>query len=697
MKSNNIEIPSKVITSDASYQIESELPTVPGGPNDHQQPGVEPTEDLSATGKQEPRANSSPSSSAFLFGSMGEVIGAAARSVDTADEPDAMFRSFDRSIADHPDLIGRVATSFADLLLYHCALGGGYLSPFPETRGLVFASSISPIAKDAMKLAERQFLQLREKEIAPLREELEQLEAKAKNQKRGKGSPMDAVTGLDGDKLAEKIAVLREQVRRPVHVIWRDHYVHKNNVIDLLRRSAHGAMSFYDEDGSRLLAAFCHPSRLAADLSLVSLTSGSADSVMIRASGTGGINVMTLAGDVPVAFNYVCSPHPKVMGDLSKKITDTKTGSIVLGKAIVIDGVASTEHTVDTLELTRILRLTMSHVFAAGSKTDGEKVDVVFEDDGVSQAWESFFELTLRDYLNREVRPGDLTSEGKMPATRRSMALFASRAAMTEAVLSAVERRGDDLTESVVLTREHLAMAQLFAYCLFHQRFDRSHLEARQKNAATARAALLKPEKVEAAYDAITKELVEENQIARSKAVRIEAVTAGLLDKLVGDGRLVELEGIHAGRRSRVYTLPENALLDPEEALAELQDAREIFKETPHAGFGNREKLYNELQRKAEGNLSIHRLPCVPTTHMTVEEVRAIPALLEERQYSLFLRGEEGDPEPEKLFFPEDPDDLMKPGIPNLWFRFKSDGKPMVNWKTAGAFKAPESWMEDDE
>ncbi|MEM7602724.1 MAG: hypothetical protein AAF357_15075, partial [Verrucomicrobiota bacterium] len=371
-----------------------------------------------------------------------------------------MFRSFDRFIADHPGLIGQVATSFADLLLYHCALGGGYLSPFPETRGLVFASSISPTANDAMKLAERQFLQLREKEIAPLREELEQLEAKAKNQKRGNGSPMDAVTGFAEDKLAEKIAALRDQVRRVVHVLWRDHYVHKNNIIDLLRRSAHGAMSYYDEDGSRLLAAFCHPSRLAADLSLVSLTSGSADSVMIRASGTGGINVMTLAGDMPVAFNYVCSPHPKVMGDLSKKITGTTTGSIVLGKAIVIDGAPSAEYTVSSTELARVLCLTMRHVFASGLKTDGEKVEVSFEDEGVRQAWDTFFGLTLRDYLNREVRSGDLTSEDKMPATRHSMALFASRAAMTEAILSAVQRRGDALSESVVLTREHLAMAQ---------------------------------------------------------------------------------------------------------------------------------------------------------------------------------------------------------------------------------------------
>lgn len=547
-----------------------------------------------------------------------------------------------------------------------------------------------------MREAERQFRAWHSKQVEPKKEELQSLRAELKRAQKAARFPGAQSEPNEILDLEKRIEILADETSRIPAVTWREQNINKTNLIDMLRRNACGKLTYVDEAGARLVASFCHPSRLAADFSLVTLTNDSADSALIRATGTGGTNILTLADERGVTFGYFCRPHPKIINDLCARISDSKAGSVILGSALVIGGPPG-DH-LEQSKLGPLLARVMKEVYSRGCDPDDKKIRVKLQNAQLEQEWADFHHWTLQDYLEREPKSPDFSAAEKMPANLQTIGRFASQAALTFAVLNQLSRSAESSLTEVVLGSQHLALAKRLARCLVLQHVKDDWLAARRVNAALARATLLSPEKLDRALQALEEAIEAKGPISRRDAQRIPDVTLGLIDKLVEHARIVEVSAVHAGRRSRSYVLPQDAELDLDEVMGELGNARELFETEKDAFAPDTSELYVhrlELSKRAEQMKRKEFLPCVPVSQMNLKQIRALPWLLDAFPESLMLRGDESDPEPDHLIEEDSP---LKPGIPNLWFRYQPDGTtPFMRWKIATRLKAPESWLEDPE
>lgn len=579
----------------------------------------------------------------------------------------------------------------SEMLLVHAALGDGYISQLPAAEGLVFTSAARPEAHARLREAEKSFNAWFDVQRKDDRDELERLEKAYKSEKKASGRESVYVPcpfGSDPEADKAKLEALREKMALQPNVTWREHHFHKASLLELLAKSACGAMTCIDEHGFRLASSLSSPRALLADLSLLSLCKGSADSSLIRASATGGANINSLKGDYAPAFNYFCSAQHEDVEAVAARISNCVSGRSARGKAIVIPVEVDFESSMNwPMFSTETLLLAMKAVYSKGRFKPEKKLQVTYETPELQAAWEAFLGWKVTDYITHAPSPADLATYKKMPATLRTIALFASQAAQTAAVLVSLEKSP---TASVVLCWKALTLAQEFARMIFQVSSGEKKLAARRLAVAHAAAAHTTHEKLMAAEQALLKAIQSspEGKISRSAAGKIKGVTLGLLNKLVEMDKVVELCGVETikmGKTTRAYVLKGSMQMEPEEAAAELESAVKEFAAGDSVTIDEANTVYRELQVKALMNKRDHFVPVVPVTSMTPRQIAAIPRILQDRADDVVLRGTADNPEPANVV--EDGEDgyPIVAGSINLWFRRAPDDMPFQKrWDGVG-------------
>jgi predicted RNase H-like HicB family nuclease len=209
----------------------------------------------------------------------------------------------------------------------------------------------------------------------------------------------------------------------------------------------------------------------------------------------------------------------------------------------------------------------------------------------------------------------------------------------------------------------------------------------------------MSPSKLATAKSALVDAINEspDGRVSRSSARYIKGVTLGLLDELVRRGEIVEIQGAEQcrlGRATRAYALAgaTSVGISEEEAYEEFQEAKEAFLENPAAvEYREALEIFEQLRRKAEEFNQQYFMPAVPLSRMTKDELKALPKIIEMAGDTVLLRGRGEIPEPEKLLDEDSPLDIN--GC-NLWFRYRTDGRPFADWKMAGRLKLDEFWDE---
>lgn len=588
--------------------------------------------------------------------------------------------------------VAEILAQFSEWSLYHAAIGKGIQTDLPETKGLLFTSAISPAAHATMRQAERLFRVWHDQQLESDKQKLSELEEAAERDKRDARTLPWASTTSNAAQLAE----LRERLSRIPAVTWREQDTHKSTLVELLKRSAYGAITYVDEYGARAAQLSHRPS----DFGWVSLTGGdTADSALIRASSTGGACIHSLVSGDSTKFNYLSSPPVGVVKRLLKKISDHASQCCAKGYTVCVP--VDPEHINMRKAILGVddLLVLLKSVYA----TDASRAVVVrCETDALRSLWDDFVQADASYYTGKPPSKAAASVIANMPANFHVLASFATRAVITQCVVEAHKLPGFHDKREAILTERHLTLARTYAAALFRLSANLDFLEERQQQASNARAALHSADRVEAAYQAFLKlvESSDNGKVAFTTAIRTQAITTGLLGILVEQGRIEELQGVEnigMGKTKRAYVIPGtqsqpklfeqvndatgHEQKDPEEAVAEYEEACREYEEhgTAHSG-GALVVIYRELQEKAERNSVDYGLPAVPLSHMSSQQIEALPALLHDFAREVKLRGTADYPEPEALFSFED-DDILRRDVPNLWFRFRKDGKPLRDWR----------------
>lgn len=592
-----------------------------------------------------------------------------------------------------------VASCASEVLLLHAALGDGYVSPLPAAEGLVFTSAVNPESHERLRAAEKAFTAWYDVQLQPDREELERLEESCRPEKKAGRRESEYTPGPFGHDPTQdkaKLKALREKLALQPNVTWREHHFHKSSLLELLTKSACGAMTYVDEHGFRLAASMCSPWALAADMSLLSLCKGSADSALIRSSATGGASIHSLKGDYAPAFNYFCSAQHEDVEAVGERIASGASGRPARGKAIVIP-VKTRSYPTPAFSVETLL-LAMKAVYAKGRLRPEEKLQVVWESDDLRAAWLSFLDLPVEAYVEHEPTKADWDTYDDMPATIRTIALFASRAIQTHAILRSLETSPK---ADVTLTWGMLEVAQQFARLIFQVSSGEEKLARRREGAKKAIESFKSHDKLRQAEQTLLKAIQDSpgHRLPRTAVRTIQGLTNGLLDELVKLGKVVELVTETKGDKvTRHYTLKESVSLEPEEATAELEAAQEAFGQDPdQVSRQDADIALTELKRKATFNFIKYRVPAVPITSMTPAQIAAIPRILQEWPEEAQLRGTKDCPEPAGVV-EEDTDEAypVTPGAICLWLRKNADDKDHLNWRAASGLGFVETWGEPD-
>jgi hypothetical protein len=581
------------------------------------------------------------------------------------------------------------ASILAELLFYHAALGGGYNSPFPPMKGLVFTSALPDQAIVSLNSAEKRFLSWHFSQLDDTKQMLERMKAQPKSI-------------LDDPATQAKIKQLEEKVSGLPFVTWRDERLSKADMIDMLKKSYYSSYTYFDAAGGRLAGMLCNHSRMLADMTLHTLTEGTVDQMMIRSSGTGGTNIQSLATVDPV-FNFFSSAvDEEEIDHLRDRIQNSRSGKPGRGHCILIPGSKS----VFTGTTADVLHDLMMKVYVKGELEPAKRVNVAFSEDS-RQDWTKFLNWSLKDLIEEEeLAEWHQAIAAKSPVTPQLAVLFGARAAMVNAFLEAAEgvNRGGPINE-VVLEKEHLSWAMRFARSIYVRSSGHDKFVVRVANlrrgpgpnqyASAEKLAKAKEEIEEAILNA------EGGRLSRTAIRRnLKNATLGLLDELVKKGEIVELQGTEQcrmGKTTRAYTLPYAAPgIAEDEAFDEFMEASEQYAEDPNC-IADRDvfEFYTQLQRKAMEFSEQHFLPVVPLSRMTAEERRALPRIIDMFPGSVLLRGKDHIPEPEHMLDEDTPLDID--GC-NLWMRYRPDSKPFVNdWNMAGRLALGQYWGKDDE
>jgi hypothetical protein len=575
------------------------------------------------------------------------------------------------------------ATWVSQMLLLRAALGRGYASPFPPAKGLVYSSALPSDALRALLDAESAFRAWHEQSLEPLKRELNDLLLAPKQ-------------AQEAPQYAEKIRALKDRIARLPHVTWKEDQVLKSALVELLKKSAYGALTYVDPIGARLAGGLTgSPSRFASDLSWLTLTGQSSDETLIRANATGGACIHSLAGS-GVAFNHFCACRDEIMDVLVNRLKHSTSGQVALGAAICISGRPGRNALVSSETVSHLLR----HVYARGAEHESRgAIPVVFPPSGRA-GWDALLAAHTPEALLDDTSDlSDWTKQQMAVATASPgvCAQFGIQAALVSAFLDAAQQSqtsGQQL-KAVELTEAHLTLARQAAAFLFRQAAGMHKLQRRLGNLKKAWDEQFEPKRLEAAFAAFSGAVTNAagGKLPR-KAVRdIPDLTLGLLDELVRRGRITELNGTAAcqmGKTTRAYALPDRQVeqeRDLEEQMLELHEAIEQHKQFP-VSDGDAFSVYEKLQRKAEAMDRTEMLPVVPLTRMNSAEIRALPRVMELFADVLYVRGFAGQPELADLT--EGDDAPLRSRCPNVWLKYRQDGKPFrSNWALAAKLRLP--------
>ena len=599
--------------------------------------------------------------------------------------------------------VAKTAAQFSELIVLSAALGRGYAPPLTgyETPGMLFTSAVHPAIFAAFKRAEAMFVDWHDKRNEGDREMLAQLEASL----TCAAHPLPGQRpGIDATKA--KIKDLKKKLSLLPSVAWREHDAHKSTMLEMLGKSAYGSLTFIDEHGSRICAAIGNGYRLQAEASWLSLTNPFVcDVALIRSSSTGGATIHGLSGTERPSFSYVSQSPVSITKALLDKIKTSPSAASLSGHAIVVPVFYGDKPQIQAF--TDDLFVLMKKVYADGAKPIGERLPLSFENPALADDWREFLSYGYKDFTGKDASESAAEKIQEMPASFQTMTSFATRAAFTYAILH--RPKGDE--DAVIITADHLTMAKHFAAVLYTISSGMTHLDVRSDNATKARSARmtrLTDPAVTAEACARMKQQIQASSnrmISRFQASSIPGMTLTVLDHLVSTGQFVELTGrdnIKMGTTERAYVLKEEAHMTAEEAMLELDEAWRDWKsnEAPDADQEIR-AVYKELQGLAEqcnaGLLVPDALvPAVPVNYMTVRQIKQVPAILVAYGTTeVRFRNTQACPEPAHLIKRDgDEGAPFEDGVPNLWFRFNTEGKPFRDWKIAGRLGFPE-WVED--
>ena len=577
------------------------------------------------------------------------------------------------------------ASSLAELLAYHAFLGRGYLSPFPQTRGMVFTSALPSLALVRMASAEVQFKRQHDQSLAEDRRAVEQAEMQPAH--------MAGVTGHSAGKLKE----MKEKISRRAHVVWKEDQVQKSTLVELLKTHYYGAFTYFDLVGSRLGAALSNPGRLASDLGWTTLMEGTTDETFIRAGATGGALIHTLTGVGP-SFNYFCSCKESHLATLIDRVKTTPHGQVGLGTTIIIPGRPGNFSGTGA----DVLASLAQRVFALGEKPEEQRVKVRFAA-GTEKDWQKFLNWQLADLLNTtDVPDWQIKLSHSSPTSPENAILFGARAALVNAFLEAAQANLHGAIREIELDANTLKLAQEMSRYLYHHASGQPGFEKRMLNLKHPREIFVTEPRLVIAKIAIEEAIAKSPQrrVSRTEVHRdIVGATLALLDELVRRGELAELcgtEECQKGKTKLAYTLPNRApTYDLQDALDEFTEAQADFAEHPEA-FPEHEALRTalKLREKAAEIYSEHFLPVVSLTRMTKPERRWLPKLLTMYPESFVLRGmAAGCPEP-PIIAEDDDAPIDAEGI-NLWIRHKSNGQDFCDWDQAGKLRLAEYWGKE--
>mgnify|MGYP003626246972 CR=1 FL=1 len=576
------------------------------------------------------------------------------------------------------------ASLLSELLLYHAALGRGYISPFPVTRGLVYTSALPGQALLELRLAEDKFLRWHKDLIADDVAAMELAEAQ----------PKEVQTAMHGS--IGQLKAKKEKLSRYPYVTWKDDSMCKSTFVEVLKQSYYGAYTYIDQAGGRLATAIVHSIRLANDLTLYTMTEGTSDEVFIRANGNGGSAVHALSGRDAI-FNFFSNCNEKHLDRLIDRIKNSASGHHGIGQTITIGGrevgfSGTSENTLHTL---------MRNVFRLGEGDPEKRVKVMFSRES-ADGWRAFLKWGLSDIIEEE-SPSEwqVQLSESSPASTTSSVLFAARAAMVAAFIETVEGSpGAGMLKVVELGEDHLILAKRFARLIYCGASGHESYSRRVDNLKPSKTNFITPQKLAVAKQAMYEAILssEPGRVSRRAVTRdIEGVTLGLCDELVRTGAIAELRGVEEcqlGRTTRAYALPQDApAVDVGEAMDEFQECMENYR-LDSGGYDEAEALrvYDKLQHKAAAACLLTHMPVVPLSKMRSDELGMLPKLLDMFPKSLVLRGVDRTPEPERLFGEGSP--LDKDGM-HLWVRYKpGTNQDFYDWDVAGKLQLSEYWGE---
>ena len=575
----------------------------------------------------------------------------------------------------------------AELLLYHSVLGRGYVSPFPVTKGLVFTSALPQESLFALATAEGHFRRWHEEQIENDRQLLAQLEAE-------KGGAMSAVTG--GEK---RIKELKERVTRRPNVTWKEDDVIKSTLVELLKTHFYGAFTYLDAVGSRLASSLSHSTKLAKDLGWYTLTEGTTDEAFIRASGTGGANIHSLAGTSPI-FNYFCNCMEQHVEKLREKIKDTTGGHVGIGRCVLIPGRPSISSGVSADVLGSLLR----RVFTLGEQDPEKRVKVVFTADS-EMGWREFFSWNLPQVLDEDIPPAWQWKLAETSPTSPKLAvLFGARASLVGAFIEHASTNPHAAIKQVELDQKHLDLAKAMARMIYAGACGQAGMSKRIGNLNTGAANYTTPQLLAVARESLTDAIKTSEGLRVSRGhVRKKVQGCGLaqLDELVKDGEFYELKGAEECQMGQVrtaYCLPKDAPTAcdlGEDAFVAFDEACEIHAEAPKATRDSMAiKVAMTLREKAAETYNDHFAPVVALSRMSTQEIRALPRVLEMYPESFLMRGREQKlAEPQKVL--EDEDMPVDRDGANLWVRCRPNGEDFCDWSKS-SFLEMGQWAKEE-
>jgi hypothetical protein len=339
-----------------------------------------------------------------------------------------------------------LTSMLSELLLYHAALGRGYNSPFPPTRGLVFTSALPVAAGRAFNIAENSFRRWHAEQFKELHKEFESIKFMPTSRRK---SP----------EIKERYAMLKEELSKHPMVTFNDPEATTDIIYRALMKSYYGSITHIDTDGRRLVQKLLGArTKLPFYLSMAYLTDEVIKNTMLDLKVFRGQTVPL--SNRPV-FNLLAnSQSDLILHCLRDRIMNSDVGVQGIGRCILLQGRRN--------EFTQASPITlydlMMKVYVRGKDEPSKRVKVTFDDES-SDAWQRFLKWNQTDIFDaKNLTERALKSLQNAPASPELSVRFGSRAALVRAFLNAVGGVGKTgPIDEIILGAKELGWAEKFA------------------------------------------------------------------------------------------------------------------------------------------------------------------------------------------------------------------------------------------